>query len=127
MYTLSLDLRGYNWGNLPSGKGQLDIAIEKGKNNRIDIRLGQLVIELRDSSGQPASGVYAEVFTQKEDINGRHILADRVWDGRTDAGGSAKVDLTKGLYALKIGENILFDIPIEEGVVTKTDGSSFAK
>ncbi len=127
LYTVSLDLRGYNWGNLPSGKGQLDIAIAKGQSNRINIRLGQLHIGLRDPSGQPATNVYMEVFTEKDDINGQHILADRVWDGRTDTGGFAKVDLTKGLYALKIGDNILYDIPIEEGTITETDGSSVAK
>jgi len=127
LYTLSLDLRGYNWGNLQSGKGQLNIAIMKGQSNRINIRLGQLLIGLRDPSGQPAINVYMEVFTQKDDINSQHILADRVWDGRTDTSGFAKVDLTKGLYALKIGENTLYDIPIEEGKITETDGSSVAK
>ena len=127
LYTLSLDLRGYNWGNLQSGKGQLNITIMKGQTNRINIRLGQLLIGLRDPSGQPATNIYMEVFTQKDDINDQHILADRVWDGRTDIGGFAKIDLTKGLYALKIGENILYDISIEEGKITETDGSSVAK
>ena len=99
----------------------------KGQANRINIRLGQLLIGLRDPSGQPATNVYMEVFTQKDDINGQHIFSDRVWDGRTDNGGFAKVDLTKGLYALKIGENTLYDIPIEEGRITETDGSSVVK
>jgi len=125
MYAISLDLRGYNWGNMVTGKGQLNIAIEKGKSNRVAIEMGELIIGLRNSAGEPAANVYIEIYTQAKDINGQQIIADRIWSGYTDIGGLAEISLTNGLYALKVEEKVLYDILVEGGKTTETDGDSF--
>lgn len=125
VYALLIDLRGYNWGDTATGKGLLNIGIEKGKANQIIINMGLLVIGLRNSAGDPATNVYLEVYTQANDINGQRIIADRVWYGRTDIGGIVQVSLTEGSYALRIDEDILYDILIESGKITDTDGTSF--
>lgn len=125
LYIIKLDLTGYNWGDLVSSKGDVDIYVQKGSTNRVSIQMGQLIIGLSKPDGGPDTNVYLEVFTQKTAVNGEPTTANRIWTGRTDNGGYAEIDLTKGEYALRIGEDILYNIPIEWGKVTQTDGKSY--
>jgi hypothetical protein len=124
-YAVSIDLRGYNWGNLSEAKGEINIPVQKGNVARVHLQMGRLVVGLRKPDGSPNAGAYAQIFTQRPDINGRPIFADRVWDGTTDAAGLANIDLTQGKYCIKVGDNFLYDIPVVWGKVTMTDGSSF--
>lgn len=125
LYIVKLDLRGYNWGNLVSAKGSIDNEVRKGITTHINVQLGQLVIGLTTPDGKPNISANLELFTQKTAVNGSPTIADRVWNGRTDNGGYATIDLTQGKYALKIGETILFNIPVEWGKITQTDGTDF--
>lgn len=124
-YTVLIDLRGYNWGNLINNKGQVNIPVQAGETHRLSIKMGRLSIGLRRPDGQPDNGVYVVVYTQQTDVNGEPIRADRVWDTRTNDGGVAAVDLTEGIYALQVGDEVIYDIPIEWGEITETDGESF--
>jgi hypothetical protein len=124
LYSVAIDLRGYNWGAMREAKGEANVAVERGKIVRLTIEMGRLVLGLKRPNGEPATGVYAEVFTQKADISGNAILDARVWEGRTDNAGFASVDLTQGEYAIKIGEQILFGVPIAWGRVTVSDGQT---
>jgi hypothetical protein len=124
LYILAVDLPGYNWGGLREAKGQINLVVEKGKTYRQTIRMGRLSIGLKKPNGEPATGVYVEVYMQKSAIDGQPVLADGVWSGRTDNAGFATIDLTAGDYALKIGDNTLWNVHIDWGRVTTSDGST---
>jgi hypothetical protein len=124
LYAISIDLRGYNWGSLSDRRGEINLVVQKANKTTLTIRMGQMVIALRKPDGSPDSNVYIEIFTQKSDVNNQSVTANRVWSGHTDNGGFASIDLTKGLYTVKIGENILYDVPVDWDRITETDGTS---
>jgi hypothetical protein len=123
LYAVSIDLRGYNWGGLSDRQGEVNLAVQKANKTTLTIRMGQIVIGLRKPDGSPDSNVYVEIFTQKSDVNNQSVTANRIWSGHTDNGGFATADLTKGLYTVKIGENILYNVPVDWGRITETDGT----
>lgn len=125
LYAISIDLRGYNWGELSDRRGTINILVQKAEKTPLTIRMGQIVIGLRKPDGIPNANVYLEIFTQKSDINNQSVSADRIWSGYTDNGGFAAIDLTKGLYTIKIGENILYNVPVDWGKITETDGATY--
>lgn len=108
-------------------KGDINIVVEKGKTHRISIKMGRLVIGLKKPNGDPNTGMYVELYTQKLAINGQPVLDQRIWDANTDNGGFATVDLTKGQYALKIGDTVLWNVPIEWGKITTSDGKTITQ
>jgi hypothetical protein len=125
LYAVKIDLRGYNWGKLSDGRGEINIAVQKASKTPLVIKMGRIVFGLRKPDGSPDTDVYVEVFTQKSDVNNQSATADRVWSGYTDNGGFAIIDLTKGLYTLKIGDRTLYDAVVEWGKITQTDGNTF--
>ncbi|GAB1470231.1 hypothetical protein MASR2M66_11080 [Chloroflexota bacterium] len=126
-YSLVIDLRGYNWGNLADRYGQADISINKGTTTTIVVKMGRLSFGITDASGLPANNVYLEVYTQKKDVNGNPALDQRIWYGNTDESGVVTVSLTQGQYAVKINNQILYDVPLEWGVITQTDGLTYSQ
>jgi hypothetical protein len=124
LYAISIDLRGYNWGSLSDRRGEVNLLVQKANKTTLTIRMGQIVIALRKADGSPDSNVYLEIFTQKSDVNDQSVTADRIWSGHTDNGGFASINLTKGLYTVKIGENILYNVPVDWGRITETDGTT---
>ena len=124
-YSLAIDLRGYNWGNLADRYGQADISINKGVTTTIVVKMGRLSFGIKNASGLPANNVYIEVYTQKNDVNGNPALDQRIWYGSTDESGVVTVSLTQGSYAVKIDDQVLYDVPVEWGVITQTDGLTY--
>lgn len=125
IYAVKIDLRGYNWGELADTHGKANISVNKGTTTPVVITMGQVVIGLSNESREPLQDTYMEIYTQKNDVNGNPILDGQAWYGRTDNGGLATISLTEGLYALKIGDNILYNLPVNWGVITRTDGKTY--
>lgn len=124
LYAVRIDLRGYNWGSLKDAEGEANVEVKPGQTTRLTIEMGRLEIGLTGSDGRPETNVYLEVHTQGTAVDGSPTSSDRVWSGRTDNGGFARIDLTAGIYALKRGEEILYGVPISWGVTTRTDGEA---
>lgn len=124
-YSLVIDLRGYNWGNLADRYGQADIPIKKGETTTIVVNMGRLSFGITNTNGLPANNVYIEVYTQKKDVNGNPALDQKIWYGSTDESGVVTVGLTQGQYAVKIDDHVLYDVPVEWGVITQTDGLTY--
>ena len=119
-------LAGYKWGQKPTDRdGISNTPVKKGETTQITITLGQIAIELRDTTGQPDTGNCLDIFTQKNDINGKQIIDQQVGSVCTDNGGFATYNLTEGMYAVKINGNVLYNVPINWGVITQTDGTTF--
>jgi hypothetical protein len=125
LYAVKIDLLGYNWGNLADAYGKASVAVNRGVTTPVLINMGQISIGLKDSSGSAQSDVYLEIYTQKNDVNGNPVLDARIWYGRTDNGGLITISLTEGKYALKNGDSILYNIPVEWGILTRTDGKTY--
>jgi hypothetical protein len=125
MYSVSLDLRGYNWGSLSDKRGEVNVPVQKGIKTPILIKMGRITVGLTKSDGTPNTNVYFEIYTQKKDVTGKSATSDRIWSGNTDNGGLASIDLTQGMYAIKIGDNILYDVSVNWGKVSQTDGVTF--
>lgn len=117
---------GYKWGVKPTDRdGIANIPVRKGETTEITIKLGQILFELRKSDGQPdtSKGIY--IYTQKNDINGKQILDGYVGGVSTDARGIGFYNLTEGLYAVKINDNVTFNVPVNWGVITNSDGTNY--
>jgi hypothetical protein len=125
LYAISLDLRGYNWGGLTDRRGEANIPVYKSNKTPLLIQMGQIIVGLTKSDGSPSANSYVEIYTQKNDVNNKSVTANRVWSGSTGNGGLAIIDLTQGLYAVKVGDNTLYDIPVDWGKITQTDGVSY--
>jgi len=125
IYAIKIDLRGYNWGELADAYGKANVSVNKGTITPVVITMGQIMIGLTDTGGEPLQDVYMEVYTQKNDVNGNPVLNNQVWYGRTDNGGLATISLTEGLYALKIGDNTLYNLLVNWGGITQTDGKTY--
>ncbi|MBA3944191.1 MAG: hypothetical protein H0X37_06460 [Herpetosiphonaceae bacterium] len=126
LYAVTMDLPGYNWGHLGSAKGEVNEVVRPGTTTRVFVKMAQLTIGLKDANGDPAKDAYCQVFTQKQDVNGKPTLDNRVADGRTDNGGIASFPLTQGQYALRIGNAVLYNVPLQWGKLTMSDGQTAA-
>jgi hypothetical protein len=127
LYAVAVDLPGYSWGDLGDKEGEADIPVQSGGTRQVLIRLGRLVVGLRDGEGEAAVDEYFEVYTQGADLNGKPVVRDRIWGGYTDNSGTKTLDLTEGTYALKVGDSVLYGISVLWGVVTQTDGTTFSQ
>lgn len=58
-------------------------------------------------------------------MNGRPFIEILAWKGKINAGGIARMELTELTNALKLGENILYKLPVTWGEIIKTDGKTF--
>lgn len=125
IYAVSIDLQGYNWGELADMKGKANVSVNKGATTSVVVVMGQVIIGLVDSAGTPRQNVWIDIFTQKNDVNGNPVLNTEVWDGSTDNGGLATISLTEGLYAIKIDDEVLYNVPVRWGVITQTDGKTY--
>lgn len=126
-YALVIDLRGYNWGGLADKYGQANVIVNKGMTTTVIVEMGLLSFGITDAAGSPVNNEYIEVYTQKKDVNGNPTLDRQIWYGRTDQSGIAAVDLTQGQYAVVIDKQTLYDVPVEWGVITQTNGKTFTQ
>lgn len=125
-YLIASDLPGYNWGSATDRDGMASVAVRPGQTTQIIPPLGQLVIGLADGSGQPIKSKYVKIYTQKPDAAGFASTDGTVFTNSTDNSGQVTYDLTPGLYAMKIDDQIIYNVPIESGKITRSDGSSFS-
>ncbi len=125
-YLIASDLPGYNWGTATDRDGMASVAVRPGQTSQVIVNLGQLVIGLTDASGQPIKGKYVKIYTQKPDAAGYAAPDGTVFTDSTDNSGQVVYNLTPGLYAMKIDDQIIYNIPVESGKITRSDGSSFS-
>jgi hypothetical protein len=125
LYALSLDLRGYNWGGLTDRRGEVNIPVKRGEKTSLLVKMGKINVGLKNPDGGPQINTYVEIYTEKADVNNKSVTDSRVWSGYTDNGGFAMVDITQGLYTVKIGDNALYNVPVNWGVITYTDGITY--
>lgn len=124
-YAIEVDLRGYNWGELADTHGRANVIVSRGVTTMVVVKMGQIVVGLTDSGGSPRKDVWMYIYTQKNDVNGNPVPGNQVWNGRTDNGGLVTIDLTEGLYAIEIDDELLYNVPVNWGVVTQTDGKTY--
>lgn len=122
-YIVASDLAGYNWGTAADVKGMASVLIQSGLETRLIISLGQLQVGLKDSNGNPRPDQYIQVYTQKKDVSGASALGDRVAAGHTDNTGVFMANLAPGQYAIRIDEQVLFDVEVATGRITFADGA----
>jgi serine/threonine protein kinase len=123
-YIIYSDFTGYNWGNANDGSGMANLAVPAGQTTQLITNLGQLIVGLVDSNSKPINGKYVEIKTQKKDVSGKLAYDKNVTSGTTDNSGQLVFNLTSGNYAIKIDDNILFDVMVQSGKITITNGST---
>lgn len=100
--------------------------IASGETNKIIVRLGRLVIGLKDASGKPIGDRYVQVFLQKRDVSGNISQGERISSGYTQNTGLLNLELTAGWYIVEVSDiGKLTDVPIESGRITYSDGTNF--
>jgi len=124
-YIVASDFQGYNWGNAGDVEGMASVAVQPGQETRLIYALGQLAVGLVDANGQPQADQYIRIYQQVKDVNGNPAAGDEASNGRTDNTGQVVFNLTAGSYALRIGDNILYDVPVESGRITFSNGLTF--
>lgn len=92
------DIAGYVWGN------QADWRVKSGETVRNILDLGRIRVGIKNAEGKALGGKYVAVYVQKQDVEGKPIIGDRVGDGRTDNTGIIDFDLTTGNYAVLVGD-----------------------
>jgi len=123
-YVLESDFSGYNWGNAVDRMGEGNIPVKPGEVTQIIIRLGEMIVAVKDSAGDPISEQYVEVFYQEQDANGNPARGDRIRYKYTDNTGTASFTLTPGIYVIRFNNSDFYKIGIEAGKTTTTDGQS---
>lgn len=99
--------------------------VVSSETNKIIVRLGRLVIGLKDASGKPIEDRYVQVFLQKRDVSGNISQGERVSSGYTQNTGLLNLELTTGKYIVEVSDiGKLMDVPIESGRITYSDGAS---
>lgn len=92
------DIVGYGWGE------ELNHAVLPGQTTRVFVRLGRLIVGVRDADGKGLGGKWVGVHLQRADLNGNPIFGDRILEGRTDNTGAIAWSMTAGKYAVAIGD-----------------------
>lgn len=122
-YIITTDFRGYNWGSATDAEGEANVPVSAGATTNIRRNLGALGVEYRDPSGNAAKGVYCQLYTQTSDVGGNPALGEGISSGYTDNTGRVIWwDLTQGIYAVEVGDDMLYGIPVEWGNETYIDG-----
>lgn len=123
-YIIRSDFTGYNWGDANDVAGVMNFAVPPGEVTPLIRDLGQLVIGLQGSNGQPLTDKYTAIYIQEKDLSGNPISGDRIDSGYTDNGGIVRFNLTPGLYVVRVGESYTYNIPLEAGKITQWDGAN---
>ena len=123
-YILSADLTGYNWGDAYDVEGVANFAVPAGEVTTLIVKRGWLSLGFVDAGGSPIQGQRVYVYGQREDVGGNTIPWENSFIyGGTDNTGIVSFSLTPGLYAIKIGGEYTFDVPVEAGRTTFCDGA----
>ncbi len=125
LYIVASEFRGYNWGSAGDVQGMSSVVLLPGQETPLIISLGQVAVGLLRADGQPRVDQYVEVFLQSTDITGKPVLGDRVDSEYTDNTGQAIFNLTPGMYVIKVDDQILFNVPVESGRITQTNGDEY--
>jgi len=121
-YIVQADFDGYNWGDAIDVEGETNIPLKPGEEYQLIIHLGRMIVALKDANGNPINGKYVAVAFQNEDISGNPTAGNNVFSLYTDNTGTVKFDLTPGSYAIKFDDKYYYNIKIEAGKITTTDG-----
>lgn len=121
-YLVIADFKGYNWGNAVDTEGMSNIPAWAGEEYKLITYLSRLVIKLKDVDNNPIVDGYVAVFYQDVDVSGNPTLGKSItWD-YTGNTGSAAFDLTPGVYAFSYKDVIYYNIELQPGMITETDG-----
>jgi len=123
-YMVEADFFGYNWGDALKMEGESNIPLYPGQVFPLVKRLGRIVVELKDTNNNPIDNKYVAVYFQNKDVNGNPISGERVIDSNTNNTGSVKFDLTPGTYAIFFDEIFYYNINVESGKITTTNGNT---
>jgi serine/threonine protein kinase len=123
-YLIKADFNGYNWGDAYDVNGESNVPLQPGQVQTIIVHLGRMIVALKDAGGNPVGNKGVGVHFQKKDVNGNPSSGDSVTSGYTDNTGSVSFDLTPGSYAITIDNNYYYNIQIEAGKITTTDGNT---
>ena len=123
-YIIRSDFAGYNWGNAYDVKGLVGFAVPPGQVSPMIYDLGRLVVGLTGSDGSALTNKLVRVYLQRLDLNGNPVVGSEAGSGRTDNAGMLNFNLTHGLYAVRIDDNYVFNIPLESGKITQYDGQT---
>lgn len=82
---------------------QYDIYLSEGSTKEIEYKLSNLKLEMSDINGVtfPANSKI-EIFTQKDDADGKSILGEKIKDVYTDDLGNVNFEYPAGIYALRL-------------------------
>ena len=121
-YIIEADFDGYNWGNATNVEGMVNLPSKPGEETQLVIYLSRMVIELKDSSGNPITDGYVKVYYQSKDISGNPARGNSVASGRTGSTGTITFNLTPGTYAFEYDGKMFYNIELQPGKTTNTDG-----
>lgn len=121
-YIVESNFDGYNWGNAANVKGMANLPLKPGQETQLIVKLSRLVIELKDSSGQPIVNKTVRVYFQEEDVSGNPARGQSVSYGRTGNTGAITFNLTPGTYAFEFDGKMFYNIELQPGKTTITDG-----
>lgn len=124
-YIVRSDFTGYNWGNAYDVQGMANFAVPPGVVTPLIRDLGQLIIGLVGSDGQPQKDTYVRIYLQGTDLRNNPITDGSVRaDGSTDNAGMVRFNLTPGLYVIRVADKYTYNIPLEAGKITQWDGAN---
>ena len=121
-YIIESDFDGYNWGNATNVEGMVNLPAKPGEETQLVVYLSRMVIELKDSSGNPITDGYVRVYYQSKDISGNPARGNSVDSGRTGSTGTITFNLTPGIYAFEYDGKMYYNIELQQGKTTITDG-----
>jgi hypothetical protein len=123
-YIIESDFDGYNWGNATNVEGMVNLPSKPGEETPLVVYLSRMVIELKDSSGNPITDGYVKVYYQNKDISGNPARGNSVTSGRTGSTGTITFNLTPGTYAFEYDGKMYYNVELQPGKITITDGKT---
>jgi len=123
-YIIGCDFDGYNWGDAKDVEGKANIPLRPGEVQQIVQELGAIVVELKDSSGNPISGDNVYIYYQEADVNNNPTVGSRIDYNRTNNTGRVSFVVTPGVYAFHHDDTTYYNIEVLEGKTTVTDGTN---
>lgn len=124
-YIVSTEFNGYNWGTATDCQGMVNVRVTPGQENRLITSLSRLIVGQVDAAGKPIENVYIQVLLQKKDASGNPAAGKRVEGRNTDNTGQVVFDITPGTYVILIDEQYLYNVKLEAGKITTSDGKNF--
>lgn len=123
-YIVSSDFSGYNWGDAIDVMGEANIPLRPGEVTSLIIHLGQMVVALKDVDGNPIINSYVKVYYQGKDVNGNPARGNSITYGQTGNTGTITFNLTPGTYAFEYDSKTYYNIELQAGKITTTDGKN---